>query len=145
VGSDIITVVASAPMEGPLIGEIASRAGEIRLIPLQWNSDDNESKGSREPGGEPQKESALDVQTRSRQNAGRSIRAGIVPAAQGWWDKEIQYFVPVPSIVWSIGPERSRQELVTAATGIVSTRVSVLYTRLFSSFGQSANLVIFAL
>jgi phosphoserine phosphatase RsbU/P len=143
--SDIITVLASAPMEGSLIGEIASRAGEIRLIPLQWNSDENENKRSRQPGAQPEKESALDVQTRSRQNAGRSIRAGMVPPSQGWWDKEIQYFVPVPSIVWSIGPERSRQELVTAATGIVSTRVSALYTRLFSSFGQSANLVIFAL
>jgi phosphoserine phosphatase RsbU/P len=145
VGSDIITVLASAPMEGPLIGEIASSAGEIRLIPLQWNSDENNGERSRKSGTEPAKESALNVQVRSRQNAGRSIRAGTVPPSQGWWDKEIQYFVPVPSIVWSIGPERSRQELVTAATGIVSTRVSALYARLFSSFGQSANLVIFAL
>src|SRR2546423_1885567 len=31
VGSDIITVLASAPMEGPLLGEIDSSAGEIRL------------------------------------------------------------------------------------------------------------------
>ena len=147
VGSEILTVLASAPMEGPLIGEIASRAGEIRLIPLEWNSsDENDRQRSRQSGAaEPEKGSALDVQARSRQNAGRSIRAGVVPPPQGWWDKEIQYFVPVPSIVWSIGPERSRQELVTAATGIVSTRVSALYTRLFSSFGQSANLVIFAL
>jgi phosphoserine phosphatase RsbU/P len=145
VGSDIITVLASAQMEGSLIGEIASSAGEIRLIPLQWNSDENDGEASKRPGGELGKESALNVQARTRQNAARSIRAGAVPPSQGWWDKEIQYFVPVPSIVWSIGPERSRQELVTAATGIVSTRVSALYTRLFSSFGQSANLVIIAL
>lgn len=145
VRDEIITVLASAPMEGSLIGEIASSAGEIRLIPLQFVEDQSASDKSRKPTTETTNGSALNVQVRSRQNAARSITAGKVPPAQGWWDKEIQYFVPLQSIQWTIGPERSRRELVTAATAVVSTRVSALYERLFSSFGQSANLVIFAL
>ena len=145
VGNDTITVLASAPMEGSLIGEIASSAGEIRLIPLL--SDGDESKASGKSETEASQGSALNVQVRSRRNAAlaRSIRAGRVPPSQGWWDKEIQYFVPLQSIDWAVGPEAAKKGFASAATGVVSTRVSALYARLFASFGQSANVVIFAL
>src|SRR5262249_53154609 len=125
-GSDIITVLASAPMEGSLIGEIASSAGEIRLIPLQWNSDENDSERAKRPGGELEKGSALNAQARLRQNRACSIRAGEVPPLKGWWDKRIDYFVPAPRIVLTVGAERLRQNLVPDAPGIVSTRVSAL-------------------
>jgi phosphoserine phosphatase RsbU/P len=144
-GNNVITVLASAPMEGSLIGKIASSAGEIRLIPLQFVDGERASERQKKSTTESADGSELNVQVRSRQNAARSIAAGKVPPAQGWWDKEIQYFVQLQSSEWTIGPERSRRELVTAATAVVSTRVSALYARLFASFGERANLAIFAL
>ncbi|HEX7959171.1 MAG TPA: hypothetical protein VF493_04605, partial [Terriglobales bacterium] len=139
----MITLLASAPLEGRLLNDIATSAGEITLIPLEWTDTGSHKSGKSE--GESADKPGLNVQVRGRQNASRSIRAGTVPPPQGWWDKEIQYFVPLDSTLWKIGPERSHREITAAATGIVSTRVSALYARLFASFGKSANLVIFAL
>ncbi len=135
----IITVIASAPMEGPLAEAIANKAGEIQILPK--TEEERGSESSKQPNVGPAKPRK---QVKWSQATGKSIRAGVIPPARGFWDREVNFLTSIKSISWPTGPQAGNENLALAAV-LVGTRISALYSHLFSNLGQFANYAVFIL
>ncbi|HEX6465903.1 MAG TPA: SpoIIE family protein phosphatase, partial [Terriglobales bacterium] len=138
VKDDIITVIASAPVEGPLAAAIALKAGQIEIFP---RTEEERPVQSSQPGENSTK---LRKQVVRAQGTGKSIRAGSIPPSRGIWDREVYFLTSVKSVSWPTGPQPGDENFAPAAV-LVGTRISTLYGHLFSNLGEYANYAIFIL
>jgi len=140
--SSQLTVVSSEPFDKELVGKIAADLGEITLYTSAMGIEETPSK---EPAGaqssSPEtKKSGLVIHENPRaasvemdnQLLQPTFTVGAVPSASGRLDQEIWFGTPLVFTDWKTG-EKDRRN---AAVVRVGTRPSVLYGRLFASFGD---------
>jgi len=117
-----LRVVSSESLDKALVEEIASDLGEVTF--------------SLNPGAS----TSVLAFGQSAKNAPSPVRgeaefsAGVVPAATGSTDRQIDFPVPLPVVEWSTG-EKQR----AGALARVETRPSALYNRLFAALGDYAK------
>jgi sigma-B regulation protein RsbU (phosphoserine phosphatase) len=110
-----LSVISTVPVDETLLERVARNLGIISISLL--NSSDNTSQPEVVPA-----------------------RAGSLPAAANWLDRQITGPVVIPTLDWSTGQERTFGALL-----IVNTRPSMLKARLFQVVGESLNLGLFLL
>src|SRR5262245_59370515 len=105
----LLTVLASAPVQGSIINEIAGKAGDVRILPLDVELDED-SNGVRVSNSKPKNSIRIHpIQSNKRgELTNGGVGAGSIPPARGWWDKEVHYGMPISSISWETGPSGTR-------------------------------------
>jgi sigma-B regulation protein RsbU (phosphoserine phosphatase) len=145
-----LRVISSEALDLTLIDEIARELGEITLYgandiqnpapaPQTGASSamiqiENDKKEGMMIGrdGKP----VVTITTGNGKVLERSFVAGTVPAASGFFDRQISFGTPLTVIDWATGKEPNSGAIVT-----VQTRPSLLYERLFAEVGGFAKVV----
>ena len=133
IAGDELTVVSSEPLGESLLQTIAADLGEIRLYAGSLNLEESPgqssgSKNTQEPGVTVSQSGQVTMNRRTVQ----PTRAGKVPPATGWFDREVQFFTYIQFLNWETSDRNAGGILV------VGTRTSRLYDQLFSTLGRFA-------
>ncbi len=110
-----LSVISTVPVDEDLMARVASNLGIVSVSIL--NSSDTASQPAVVP-----------------------VRAGSLPPAANWIDRQITGPVVIPTLDWSTGQERTFGALL-----IVNTRPSMLKAKLFQVVGESFNLGLYLL
>jgi len=140
------TVISSEALDQRLLEKIAADLGEITLYasaptsPVETSSAIPPSNASKSPVavGSTGKDSLTIrpspngmAMTSGQQELRPVLTVGSLPAASGRVDRVIAFGTPLPVVDWASGEQRK-----TGAVLMVQTRPSVLYSRLFATFGD---------
>ncbi len=140
VGSEKLTVISSLPLTQEFLGTTFARFGRVRLAKGFRSVRQGDSSAQVAVQNSPASSSAPPQQASP---AGKSapqdvtIEGGSVPAPRNRFDYSIDFIGPLDLMNWKTGKTEP------GSLGIVvSTRASVLYGRLASSFGENASIFI---
>jgi sigma-B regulation protein RsbU (phosphoserine phosphatase) len=145
VRSEKLLVVSSEALDEELVQEIANNLGEITVLPYGLHGEDdqtdkfNASNTSSNPArpqasaGEGKNSSNAEI-TGTRQ---ATFTTGTVPEAANLLDLAINFGTPLPAIDWQTGESEKNEKQIPVVK--VTTRPSVLYSRLFAALGPFAK------
>jgi phosphoserine phosphatase RsbU/P len=149
-GARNLTVVTSEPLDKKLIEKIAADLGEITLhgsgitleeTPAQAPNPAWKDPGARStPSAQPKRAETVSGNEipssgqSSGSEASPTFSVGTLPPASNIFDREIIFGTPLPVVEWKSGVDES------AVAGVhVRTRPSILYGRLFATWGDFAH------
>jgi phosphoserine phosphatase RsbU/P len=127
---EALRVILSEPLDKEFVERIAGDLGRIAVYGAD-NPETNDAAGSAAPQPGTEKPFLAFDSGKQRQ---QTFSAGTIPPANGMFDHEITFPIPLQVVDWSTG-ERRR----AGALAEVETRPSVLYARLFAALGDYAK------
>lgn len=141
--SETVYVVSSEPLDRSLTEQIAVHLGEITLYKMIV-AGQGQQQNSLAPGD--QKKPGIVIRSGPQAEQGAKVdtdrtpvplfTAGAIPAASGFFDREITFGTPLATVDWAgASGDRDRDE----AGARVQTRPSQLYERLFAALGDLAR------
>ncbi len=129
-----LTVISSVPFDGPLLSRMVAGLGEITFTELKDGNNDSRNRTAGDQNQQP-------AVSRTRHSAGSLppvISAGSLPAARTFLDREVNFVSTSALLDWNTGA-------TSTALLSVRTRPSLLYSRLFLTIGDFANLMLVVL
>src|ERR1051326_6444347 len=149
VGTQPLVVVSSVPLDQAFVSRLAKPLGKVTLFaakveftPDSQNQSVTVNFGGDAPKAKPNTQvidlSAEGQKQRLQKTGPGDISAGATPAAQGSWDREVNFATLFTVADWDTG--QTTRVLLT-----VQTRPSMLYHRLFLTLGEFAGIVFQAL
>ena len=138
VGADHATVTSSVPLVRQALGNITGDIGEVMVSEgLDVEITRSGERGDVQQKGKPPNAAASKpVDGTPREST--TVRAGSVPPASGRFDQTVDFIAPISFLDWSSGETHN-------AALLVSTRRSLLFTRLFANLGSNANAILVVL
>ena len=151
IGGQPLVIVSSVPLDRDFIAKLAKPLGKVTLFAAKLDFPDTQGKdegvvvqlGGNAPQTKPNTQvidlSAEGQKKRLQQQTGPGdISAGTLQAAQGNWDREVNFVTLFNVASWDTG--RTTRVLLS-----VDTRPTLLYGRLFATLGEFAGIVFQAL
>ncbi len=121
VGNDVLAVEAGVPVDAPELSRISRNLGEIGFVNKRGETGDSFEAGEA-------------VNVKAEHNIAGNVGGGSVPPAINFLDHEILFESSFPIANWQTGENQNPRM-------IVSTRLSVLYRRLFLTSSENAELI----
>ncbi len=145
VGSETLTVISSAPVEAELISRVAGSAGETTFYVSKGNLLMKLGPGSVEVTEKPQRQGLVVVESGPKGD-GRAgpatppqswvvIAGGRVPPPANRFDRDVSFVSQFPMTNWENGEP-------LGVPFAVRTNPSLIYSRLFASLGEFANIAL---